>query len=245
MMKKFLFLFALVALSGLLSAAEPLRQDLNINRDWKFKLGDYPGAETPAFDDAAWDAINLPHSFSIPYFQYKDFYVGYGWYRKHLVIKPEWASKRVCVEFEGAFQDAEVYLNGTRLGEHKGGFTGFSMDITSAIHPGDNVLAVRLNNNWNAQIEPRAGDHTFMGGIYRDVRLVVTDPLHVTWYGTFVTTPDVSNGSAIVNVKTEIANQGTAAKNLRAHDGYPRSRRQAGRASLLNAADCGGRDRND
>ena len=183
----FLFLFSVQLLS-----ADPLRQTLNINRDWKFKLGDFPGAEAPKYDDASWDAIGLPHSFSMPYFQGKDFYVGYGWYRKHLDIKPEWIAKRVFVEFAGAFQDAQVFINGQLIGEHKGGYTGFSMDITSAIHSGDNLLAVRLNNNWNAQIEPRAGDFNFIGGIYRDVNLVVTDPLHVTWYGTFVTTPDVS-----------------------------------------------------
>ena len=212
-MKKFLCGFLLAALVGSLPAAEPLRQDLTINRDWKFQSGDHSGAEVSAFNDTAWTAINLPHSFSMPYFQSKDFYVGYGWYRKHLEIKPEWTSKRIFLEFEGAFQDAEVFVNGTRIGEHKGGFTGFSMDITSAVHPGDNLLAVRLNNNWNAQIEPRSGDHTFMGGIYRNVHLVITDPLHVTWYGTFVTTPTVSKDSATVNVKTEIANEGTTAKN--------------------------------
>ena len=212
-MIKFLCGFLLAALVGSLSAAEPLRQDLTINRDWKFQSGDHPGAEVSTFNDTAWTAINLPHSFSMPYFQSKDFYVGYGWYRKHLEIKPEWTSKRIFLEFEGAFQDAEVFVNGARIGEHKGGFTGFSMDITSAVHPGDNLLAVRLNNNWNAQIEPRSGDHTFMGGIYRNVHLVITDPLHVTWYGTFVTTPVVSKDSATVNVKTEIANEGTTAKN--------------------------------
>ena len=211
---RILFLvFFLASFLGPIWAEDSLRQNININREWKFQLGDYPGAEASAFDDTAWGAINLPHSFSIPYFQYKDFYVGYGWYRKRLEIKPEWASKRVSVEFEGAFQDAEVYVNGTRIGEHKGGFTGFSMDITSAIHPGDNVLAVRLNNNWNAQIEPRSGDHTFMGGIYRDVHLVVTAPLHVTWYGTFVTTPEVSADSSVVDVKTEIANESAGSKN--------------------------------
>ena len=208
-----LLVFFLAALSGSLWADAKLRQDLNINRDWKFKLGDYTGAEATTFDDGTWDSINLPHSFSIPYFQYKDFYVGYGWYRKHLDIKPEWSAKRVRMEFEGAFQDAEVYVNGTRIGEHLGGFTGFSMDITSAVHPGDNVLAVRLNNNWNAQVEPRSGDHTFMGGIYRDVHLVVTDPLHVTWYGTFVTSPEVSSDSAVVDVKTEVANESAAPEN--------------------------------
>ena len=212
-MRKFLLYLILIALTGSLCAAEPLRWDFNLNRDWKFKLGDYPGGEAAGYDDATWDAINLPHSFSIPYFQSRDFYVGYGWYRKHFYIRPEWTSKRVFVEFEGAFQDAEVYVNGARIGEHKGGFTGFSMDITSAIHAEDNVLAVRLNNQWNAQIEPRAGDHTFMGGIYRNVHLVVVNPLHVTWYGTFVTTPGVSGSSATVNVKTEIANQGRGSRN--------------------------------
>jgi len=202
-----------VVVLGVGHASAQVRQTININRDWKFQLGDYPGGEAPAFDDSGWGAINLPHSFEMPYFMSKDFYVGYGWYRKHLTIKPEWSGKKVSVEFQGAFDDAEVYVNGTKIGEHKGGFTEFSMDITSAIKPGDNILAVRLTNNWNAQIEPRAGDHTFMGGIYRNVFLVVTDPLHVTWYGTFVTTPTVSKDSAIVDVKTEIANEATAAAN--------------------------------
>ncbi len=212
-MKKLILSFLFLTFTASLWADDSLRQDLNLNRDWKFKLGDYPGGEAPSFDDSDWSAINLPHSFDLPYFLSKDFYVGYGWYRKHLYIKPEWLSKRVFVEFEGAFDDAEVYVNGTKIGEHKGGFTGFSLDITSAIKAGDNILAVRLTNDWNAQIEPRAGDHTFMGGIYRNVHLVVTDPLHVTWYGTFVTTPNVTPDSATVDVKTEIANQSTTAEN--------------------------------
>jgi hypothetical protein len=211
-MRKLFAFFLLVMLAGSLYAATEPRQEFNINRDWKFKLGDYPGGEAVAYNDASWDAINIPHSFSMPYFQSKDFYVGYGWYRKHLAIKPDWTFKRVFLEFEGAFQDAEVSVNGTRIGEHKGGYTGFSMDISSAIHPGDNILAVRLNNNWNSQIEPRGGDHTFMGGIYRNVHLVVVNPVHVTWYGTFVTTPEVSATGAIVNVETEITNQGTGAR---------------------------------
>jgi beta-galactosidase/beta-glucuronidase len=118
--QKLAFILILIAFVGMAAAAGQLRQD--INRDWKFKPGDYPGGEAAAFDDVKWDAINLPHSFSLHYFQSKDFYTGYGWYRKHLEIKPEWALKRIFVEFEGAFQDAEIYVNGTRIGEHKGGF---------------------------------------------------------------------------------------------------------------------------
>jgi beta-galactosidase len=188
------------------------RQQPNFNREWKFQLGDQPGAEAAGYDDSRWDDIGLPHSFSIPYFLSDKFYVGYGWYRKHFDVPAKWAGERLFLEFDGAFQDAEVFVNGQRIGEHKGGYTGFSFDITDAVKPGDNVVAVRLNNNWNPELAPRAGEHVFSGGIYRDVRLVVTGPLHVTWYGTFVTTPQLSAKSGTVNVKTEIRNDGAAAK---------------------------------
>jgi beta-galactosidase len=188
------------------TAAE-LRQSLNFNREWGFQLGDIPGADAATFDDAKWNDVGLPHSFSIPYFAANDkFYVGYGWYRKQFDVPSQWMGKRINLEFDGVFQVAEVFVNGKRVGEHEGGYTGFTFDITDAVKPGDNVVAVRVNNLWNAQLAPRAGEHLFSGGIYRNVRLVVTAPLHVAWYGTFVTTPQVSKESATVNVKTEVVN---------------------------------------
>src|SRR6185436_17173466 len=120
--------------------------------------------------------------------------------------------KRVNLEFDGVFQVAELFVNGKRVGEHQGGYTGFTFDITDAVKTGDNVIAVRVNNNWNPRLAPRAGEHTFSGGIYRDARLVVTAPVHVAWYGTFVTTPQVSKESATVNVKTELVNDSGSAK---------------------------------
>ena len=142
------------------------------------------------------------------------FYVGYGWYRKHFDVPAAWSGRRVNLEFDGVFQVAELFVNGQRIGEHKGGYTGFTFDITDAVKPGDNVVAVRVNNIWDARLAPRAGEHTFSGGIYRDVRLVVTDPVHVAWYGTFVTTPQVSKESGTVNVKTEVVNESGAAKSV-------------------------------
>jgi hypothetical protein len=207
-----LLLFVLIAFQEHSFAAGQLRQRMNINREWKFQLGDHPGAEAAEFDDTKWEAIGLPHSFSTPYFQSKDFYVGYGWYRKSFDVPGNWAGKRLFVEFDGAFQDAEVFVNGKPVGHHLGGYTGFSYDITEAAHAGNNVLAVRLNNNWNARLAPRAGDHLFAGGIYRDVWLVVTDPVHVTWYGTFVTTPTITKEAATVDVKTEVQNQASVSK---------------------------------
>jgi len=212
-MKTPLLFLTTLLLPALVFAAEPPRQALNFNREWKFQLGDHPGTEAVVFDDAKWDDIGLPHSFSMPYFASPKFYVGYGWYRKHFDVPAGWSGKRLFLEFDGAFQDAEIFVNGQRLAEHKGGYTGFSLDITDVVKTGGNVVAVRLNNLWNPQLAPRAGEHVFSGGIYRDVRLVVTEPLHVTWYGTFVTTPQVSAESGTVDVKTEIRNDSAADKN--------------------------------
>ena len=188
------------------------RQKININREWKFTLGDQKGAEQSIYPDKNWDDISLPHSFSTPYFGMGQWYVGYGWYRKYFNVPANWKGKHLFIEFEGAFRDAEVFVNGKPVGHHQSGYTGFSYEITDAVVSGKNVLAVRLNNLWNAQLAPRDGDHNFCGGIYRDVYLVVTNPAHITWYGTFVTTPVLSKASGTVNVKTEVVNQSITAK---------------------------------
>lgn len=215
-MKMGRFRFATIAL--LLStvhcrrpADSSVRQSINFNREWRFHLGDDANAGQVAFDDAAWGVVGLPHSFSEPYFASSQFYVGYGWYRKHIAVPEAWSARRIHLEFDGAFQVAEMFVNGRRIGEHRGGYTGFTFDITDALKVGDNVVAVRVNNAWDARMAPRAGEHTFSGGIYRDVRLVVTAPVHVAWYGTFITTPQVSKEAGTVNVKTEIMNESSAA----------------------------------
>src|SRR5207248_3886799 len=104
---------------------------------------------------------------------------------------------------DGVFQQAEVFVNGTRVGGHRGGYTGFCIDITDAARVGQNVLAVRANNIWSAQLVPRAGEHVFCGGIYRDVHLIVTDAVHLTWNGVSITTPQVSRDTAIVRARAE------------------------------------------
>ena len=208
-------LLVLLFYSNILSAQSntmPVRQKININREWKFITGDQQNAAQTSYVDSAWKNVNLPHSFSTPYFGTGQWYTGYGWYRKYFNVPANWKGKRLFVEFEGAFRDAEIFVNGKPVGHHQSGYTGFSYDITDAAVPGKNVLAVRLNNLWNAQLAPRDGDHNFCGGIYRDVYLVVTNPAHVTWYGTFVTTPVLSKASGTVNVKTEVANQSNLAK---------------------------------
>ncbi len=195
---------------------DALRLVQSFNQSWKFKRADVSGAEATAFDDSSWDNIGLPHSFGLPYFASTNFYVGYGWYRKHFNVPSSWSGKSVFLEFQAAFDQAQIYVNGKQVGQHIGGYNGFSIEVTSDIETGDNVVAVRLNNNWNAQIPPLTGDHTFQGGLYRDVNVVVTDPLHVTWYGTWVTTPTLatnSGSSSTVEIKTEVQNSRPAAVN--------------------------------
>jgi beta-galactosidase len=200
-----------LAILLLSSAADAQRTRMNLDPGWKFLLGDAPTAGDAAFDDARWQYVDLPHSFSEPSFRSPDFYVGYGWYRRHVHLSNIAPAAQTFLEFEGVFQDAEIWVNGTKAGEHLGGYTGFSLNISGDLHAGDNVIAVRVNNLWNGQLNPRAGEHVFSGGIYRDVYLVTTGPVHVPWYGTFVTTPKVSTDAAALDIKTEVRNASNSA----------------------------------
>lgn len=182
-------------------------QKININRDWRFSIGNPDGTPSAAdYNDSEWERVGLPHSFSIPYFRSKDFYVGYGWYRKVIKKESSWNGQQIYLDFEGVFQEADVFINGKSVGKHQGGYIGFTMDITPYLENGDNILAVQVNNLWNARLAPRAGEHVFSGGIYRDVFLRVVNPVHVACYGTFVTTPVVSEKEGKVQIATEINN---------------------------------------
>jgi hypothetical protein len=192
--------------------SSPGRQRINMNRTWKFHLGDVNGAEQTSYNADNWNDVNLPHSFSIPYFMWHDVYHGYGWYRKTLNVDNTLRNKELVLEFEGSFIQTELYVNGHKVGAHSGGYTTFSFDITPYIVDGENTIAVRVNNLWNARVAPRAGDHQFSGGIYRDVWLNATDKLHVDVNGTFVKTPVVSATSAVCQVATDICNSYTKTK---------------------------------
>jgi len=198
----------------------PGRVVSNLNAEWKFKLGSVENGEAVDLDDSQWETAHVPHSFSLPYFLSDRFYTGDGWYRKKIhisnvdfvirdgqIVAEENKTYRYCLDFKGVFQVADVYVNGKLAGHHEGGYTGFEVDFTDQMVNGDNVIAVRVNNNWNPRIAPRAGEHTFSGGIYRDVSLVVKRIVHVTWYGMSITTPKLEDGDTSVRVVNEIRNQ--------------------------------------
>lgn len=175
-----------------------------INQNWLFSYGQKQEVEkTENFED--FDKIGLPHSFTTPYKGERDFYVGYGVYIKELVIPKAYLGKRIILEFGAVFQVAEIYLNGKYVTKHEGGYTAFTADISNAVE-GKNIIVVRVNNIWSPTIAPRAGEHTFCGGIYRDVKLIVTDKEYIEWYGIAVATPCVTQVVASVEVSAETLN---------------------------------------
>ena len=198
------------------ASANPARQELAADAGWKFFLGDPSGAEAPSFADASWRAVDLPHDWSIESKPDKDnpsgsgegfFPGGIGWYRKTFHAPADWKSKRVSVEFDGVYRDATVYLNGHKLGTHPYGYTAFAFDLTPELNfSGANVLAVRVDNSAQPNSRWYSGS-----GIYRHVRVVVTDPTHVAHWGVFVTTPEAESASAKVAIQTRVANEASTA----------------------------------
>ncbi len=197
-----------------MEAAEPNapRQVLAADSGWRFMLGDPAGAEAAAFGDTSWRTVDLPHDWSIEGRPEKSnptgsgggfFPTGVGWYRKSFSAPADWRGKRVSVEFDGVYRKSTVYLNGQKLGTHPYGYTSFTFDLTANLNlAGPNLLAVRVDNS----AQPNSRWYTG-SGIYRHVRLVVTDATHVAHWGVFVTTPSVSDASATVSVQTRLANE--------------------------------------
>ena len=180
-----------------------------INGDWLYINGDVKEGAKIKLDCSAWQRIGLPHTMSLPYFEAKQFYMGYGWYRHNLTLLKKDINKHITLDFDGVFQDAEVYVNDIFCGRHVGGYTGFSIDISKAVKTGNNIIAIRVNNNWRPDVAPRAGEHTFSGGIYRDVRLVIRDNTYLDWYGIWITTPSLESTEgkrSNVNAKTRVVN---------------------------------------
>ena len=213
------------------SAAEPSgdgRQILNFNSDWGYYRGDLPGAEAVDFDDAAFANVTLPHTMRLEQKHCNganSTYQGIGWYRRYFSVDAANAGKRICIDFEGVMTDSDIYLNGEKLYTRNGGYIGFSVDITDKVKLGEtNLLAVRVSVADNADTPPGKNDSGldfhYYGGIYRDVTLRITDPLHISdalqadqvaGGGVFVTYPSVTDAQATVQVKTHIVNEGNTA----------------------------------
>ncbi len=198
------------------------RDTINFNEGWRFaRFGTMPdgsekaeiqGLEKTDFNDADWRVLNLPHDWGIegpfraelPNRTGKLPWAGIGWYRKTFQSLETDAGKKVFIDFDGAMSDTKVWLNGEYVGEWPYGYASFRLDLTPFLKPGQkNTIAVRLDN------KPESSRWYPGGGIYRNVRLVKTEPVHVDHWGIFVTTPEVSAESATVNVKTALSGAGS------------------------------------
>lgn len=194
-------------------AAAPLSErHNNFNLGWRFFRGTPNGAEKPEYDDAGWREVALPHDYGVEgrFSRNARATVGYlkvgeGWYRKTFVAPETLAGKVVTLDFDGAMDRSEIWLNGEKVGEHHYGYTAFSIDLTGKLNLGEeNVITVKTVNE-----EPSS--RWYAGaGLYRDVTLTVTGPVHVARFGTQITTPtleeDVKNGHGQVTIATIVAN---------------------------------------
>jgi beta-galactosidase len=200
---------------GRAAAPDAPRLELSADSGWKFLLGDPKSAESPSFADASWRTLDLPHDWSIEAPPDKKnltgpgggfFPAGVGWYRKTFRAPADWKGKRVGVEFGGIYRNSTIFLNGHKLGVQPYGYTSFELDLTPQLSfTSPNVLAVRVDNSAQPNSRWYSGS-----GIYRHVRVVVTNPTHVTHWGVFIDTPVISEKTATVQVHTTVINESAA-----------------------------------
>lgn len=191
----------------------------NFSDNWKFYMGDASGAQDPGFNDSGWEQVNLPHDYSIEqeYTKSGEAESGYllggtGWYRKSFTLGSSAEGKQIRVDFGGVYMNATVWVNGTQVGTHPYGYTPFSFDITDYVnYGGENVITVKVDHQ-------TPSSRWYSGsGIYRNVDLTVTDPVHVDLYGTKIETPNLAEeaGSTVnADITTTVANDSAEEKSV-------------------------------
>jgi beta-galactosidase len=182
--------------------------------DWRFQKGAEPSAFQPGFNDATWSRISLPHCWGWEEAQVgPKYYRGPGWYRRELQLPPA-AGKRYFLRFEAAGSVADVFVNGQKLGQHRGAFGAFCYELTGALAAnGANTLAVLVSNAPERDVAPLSGDFCVFGGLYRPVHLLVTDsvcfsPLDHAATGVAWLQSKVSADEAILDVTAQVSNGG-------------------------------------
>jgi beta-galactosidase len=245
--------FALAVLGGLVMATffpARARDILPLDDEWRFMQGDAPGAEQPGYDDSQWKTVRVPYDWSIAGpFAETNLAGGAGaflpsgaaWYRKRFALPPNDLGRRVFVQFDGVMQNSDVWINGMHLGHRPNGYVSFGYELPqSVLNVGGgpaNVLAVCADTSAQPASRWYAG-----AGIYRHVRLVVTDPVHIAEDGVFVTTPKVSTTAATVQIETMVTNASPVSQeisvqtSLLAPDGEPVGSIESGQTLEAGAA---------
>lgn len=189
------------------------RQIINFNREWKFTKGNPANAELLNFDDSSWEKIHLPHDWAIfgPVDSLGDGetgklpWRGEAWYRKIFSLNPADDGKRIYFLFDGIMAFPKIYVNGQLAGQWDYGYNSFYLDVSDLIDfKKENIIAIHVDSR-------RHGSRWYPGaGIYRKIQMIVTDPIHVPIWGTYITTPDVKDTWADVRILTTVNNFGSS-----------------------------------
>lgn len=225
-MRKSFLLFCLLA-AAVVPAFGQSRTVTAFDRDWRFVQDDPSGAEAPGFNDKSWRRLDLPHDWSIEGENLREnpgggsvgfFPMGTGWYRKRFDVPGYSKDKLYSIEFDGVYMNSTVWVNGICLGTWPYGYSSFSYDLTPVLKARGNVIAVRVDNSQQPNSRWYSGS-----GIYRHVRLVATAKTHFDKWGVFHYTESVTDGTAKVQIRSDITN------------GEARSRELTVRQSVLDA----------
>jgi len=205
-----LLLLAAVALSG--CSEESPRSRTGFNTGWRFLLSDDAQAAQYYYNDSSWRLLDLPHDWSIEG-EFSETNPatpgggalpgGIGWYRKAFKVDPAEKDKLFSIEFDGVYRNSEVWINGHLLGNRPYGYSSFRYDLTPWLKYGseENIIAVRVDNSQQPNSRWYSGS-----GIYRNVWLVSTEKTAIDHWGTFITTPEVSDDKALVRIEVKIRN---------------------------------------
>ena len=221
------FIMLLILQNSAYGRQKSPRIQLNMNTDWAFYRGDIEGGELPELDVTDWIPATLPHIMQLEkkHCGGNSIYDGVGWYRRYFHLPEKYRGKRIAVSFEGVMNACELYVNGKKVTEHRGGYVGFTSDISDFIRwDENNMIALRVSAEHDALTPPGKPqdrlDFYYYSGIYRDVNMIITDKLHITdeleadkvaGGGLFVTYPKVSKEEAVIDVRTHLMNGRTAA----------------------------------
>lgn len=191
------------------------RSKISFNSGWLFFKGNVENTVLPNTQTSNWQTVQLPHTWNdkdVLADGQRGYYRGIGWYKKNFVLNPD-AEKRYFLQFEGANQVTEVFVNGKFAGKHIGGYSLFNIELTSFLNAsGQQYVSVKVDNSFNENIPPLSADFTFFGGIYRPVHLISTGDKHFSMSdyggsGIYISTPKVSEKEAEVVIEYHLQNK--------------------------------------
>lgn len=217
-----MFMAALLATAAVQPVVGPSRGDravTSLDAGWRVHIGDIQGAQQVATDDNDWRAVTLPYTVNgADGDDGGGYYRGPSWYRRRLALTSLPPGRHLFLQFDGVALAADVYVNGRLMTHHDGGFAGFRVEVTGALHVGNNLIAVRADNT-RAKIAPLGGDFTVFGGLYRSAWLIEASPVHIDLLdhggpGVYGRVVELSETVGKVDAIARVANEGDSPRKV-------------------------------